>query len=69
VRNVVGGGNEFPVTLDWIKQAVEAIKVDPKGAMRTYGQQIGQCGKCHRPLTDETSRAEGIGPECRKRGF
>jgi hypothetical protein len=69
VRNVVGGGGDFPVTLGWINEAIEAIKVDPKGAMRLYGQEIGQCGKCHRPLTDETSRREGIGPECRKRGF
>jgi ssDNA-binding Zn-finger/Zn-ribbon topoisomerase 1 len=68
VRNVVGGGNEFPVTVGWIKQAVEAIKVDPNGAMALFGQEEGRCGKCHRNLTSEW-RKRGIGPECSKRGF
>lgn len=37
----------------------------PEAAAR-YGREIGRCGYCHRTLTDETSRAYGIGPECRK---
>lgn len=40
---------------------------DPYGAMARYGQEIGQCGKCGKRLTDDTSRSLGIGPECRKR--
>ena len=31
---------------------------------RNYGRLIGSCGRCHRTLTDATSRANGIGPEC-----
>lgn len=33
-------------------------------ASALYGQHIGRCGRCHRTLTDETSRANGLGPEC-----
>lgn len=32
--------------------------------MRNYGRLIGSCGRCHRTLTDATSRANGIGPDC-----
>lgn len=41
------------------------ISKDPLGALQKYGQQIGRCGHCGRTLTDETSRAVGIGPVCR----
>jgi hypothetical protein len=36
-----------------------------EAARRAYGQLIGCCGRCGRTLTDETSRAFGIGPDCR----
>ena len=39
---------------------------NPNAAMARYGQEIGECGKCGRRLTDDTSRSLGIGPECRK---
>lgn len=29
-----------------------------------YGQEIGECGRCGRTLTDELSRSRGIGPDC-----
>lgn len=39
-------------------------------AARLYGQEIGRCCRCNRHLTDEVSRREGIGPECKsKAGF
>lgn len=41
-----------------------AIKADPEAGAR-YGQTIGRCWRCRRTLTDETSRALGIGPDCR----
>lgn len=40
------------------------IAEDPKAAMLRFGQEIGQCGHCGRTLTDEASRAAGIGPVC-----
>lgn len=44
-----------------------AIAVDPHAALIRYGRTIGACGRCGRTLTDESSRAAGIGPECAKR--
>jgi hypothetical protein len=41
------------------------IAEDSKTAMLRYGQEIGKCGACGRTLTDEESRAYGIGPVCR----
>jgi hypothetical protein len=40
------------------------IDQGPEECMRNYGRKINHCGRCHRTLTDATSRANGIGPEC-----
>jgi hypothetical protein len=53
-----------PATL---AQVLGAIMVDPHAAEELYGQELGQCYRCNRTLTDETSRALGIGPECRSK--
>jgi hypothetical protein len=45
---------------------LERIVEDPKTAMVRFGQEIGRCGVCGKVLTDETSRAFGIGPICRE---
>lgn len=47
-----------------IREIVALIAVDPKAAMIRYGQELGECGHCGRTLTDEASRAAGIGPIC-----
>jgi hypothetical protein len=45
------------------------IAEDPYAALTRYGREIGECGECHRTLTNEASRAAGIGPVCAaKRG-
>lgn len=55
---------------DTKRQVLELIAQDPKEAMLRYGREIGACGHCGRTLTDEQSRAYGIGPICRgKVGF
>lgn len=41
-----------------------AIKADPDAGPR-FGREIGRCYVCGRTLTDERSRALGIGPVCR----
>jgi hypothetical protein len=46
---------------------LKAIAENPLEAERRYGQELGRCSRCGRTLTDETSRAYGIGPECRKK--
>jgi hypothetical protein len=41
-----------------------AIGIDPQAAMLRYGVELGHCGHCGRTLTNESSRARGIGPIC-----
>lgn len=36
-----------------------------KASMLRYGVELGHCGHCGRTLTNEESRAAGIGPVCR----
>jgi len=45
-------------------EALETIKADPKEGAALYGRLIGACGRCGLALTDETSRALGLGPVC-----
>jgi hypothetical protein len=45
-------------------EILKAIKEDPDAGPR-FGREIGKCYVCGRTLTDETSRALGIGPVCR----
>lgn len=47
-----------------VGQVLAAIAKDPREASLRYGREIGACGVCGRTLTDETSRANGIGPVC-----
>lgn len=53
-----------PDALAWI---LAGILIDPRAAETLYGTELGQCYRCNRTLTDETSRALGIGPECRSK--
>ena len=41
--------------------------VGAEAASAAYGQHIGECGVCGRTLTNDESRAYGIGPDCRKK--
>lgn len=43
---------------------LKEIAADPDAGPR-FGREIGACYVCGRTLTDETSRALGIGPVCR----
>ena len=45
-----------------ILDAIQAA--GPAEASKRYGREIGECGVCHRTLTNEDSRAAGIGPVC-----
>jgi hypothetical protein len=46
------------------RRILQAIADDPESGPR-FGQEIGRCYVCGRTLTDERSRALGIGPVCR----
>jgi hypothetical protein len=43
---------------------LEVIAADPRAASELFGKKLGRCGICGRSLTDEDSRARGIGPVC-----
>lgn len=45
-------------------QVLDAIAVDPRAAAILFGHETNHCGRCGRELTDEVSRANGIGPVC-----
>lgn len=40
------------------------IAEDVEAALKLYGDETETCGLCGSPLTNETSRARGIGPKC-----
>ena len=44
-----------------------AIAADPKAAAVRFGRETNHCALCNRELTDEGSRAAGIGPTCAAR--
>ena len=46
------------------KLIMDRIEEDPAEASMRFGREIGECGICGRTLTDEHSRARGIGPIC-----
>ncbi|AWN04246.1 hypothetical protein FDJ57_gp45 [Gordonia phage Sour] len=39
-------------------------EVGAEEASKAYGREIGECGVCGRTLTNDDSRAMGIGPKC-----
>jgi hypothetical protein len=62
----ISGGNMLQMTpTDRYRIFVEIAK-DTTGALKRYGQAIGECGHCRKQLTDQVSRQFGIGPVCRK---
>lgn len=53
-----------PLRGEAAKAVLILIAKDPKAASLLYGRELGHCGICGRTLTDEDSRARGIGPVC-----
>jgi hypothetical protein len=47
--------------MEWAISMMEANAAPPEGYTLTH---VGKCGRCGRKLTDEQSKARGIGPEC-----
>ena len=63
--HIVGGKPEVTPGEAWCNMVLDGIRILGAAlAMARYGQAIGRCGKCHRRLTDQASRAAGIGPVC-----
>jgi hypothetical protein len=62
---VQASDDTYPIKNPATKAAILAeIAKDSYAALLRYGQEIGSCGHCGRTLTDEDSRARGIGPIC-----
>ncbi len=47
-----------------VRSILERIITDPKEAMARYGRELGFCGMCGLALTNDESRALGVGPIC-----
>jgi len=68
VTLVLGGHQERPLgTGQAAKAVLRKIAADVEGAAAAYGHEMGRCGFCHLPLTNDVSRARGIGPDCAKK--
>lgn len=67
LRQVLGGSGAVRVRIgvEAMLAVAAKIAVDPRAAMMRYGQELGECGHCYRTLTNDESRALGIGPRCR----
>ena len=64
---VLASDNEHRVPRPAAEAIIAKIALDSKAAAGRYGQEFGHCGLCGRGLTDEVSRAIGIGPVCREK--
>jgi Family of unknown function (DUF6011) len=66
VRHIVGGYNDQErLSIEWITKVAAAVR--HAGAQESailFGQTIGQCGFCTKPLTRKYSRGQGYGPTC-----
>jgi uncharacterized protein DUF6011 len=55
----------YPVkSVDRQARILDAVLANVATALARYGQELGSCGICGKTLTDEDSRARGIGPVC-----
>ena len=61
---IYASDNTYPVKGAGRAAVLAEIAKDPRAAMLRYGREIGACGHCGRTLTNEDSRAKGIGPVC-----
>jgi hypothetical protein len=53
----------FPLQLSVLSQIADG----PEAAASLFGHEYGRCGICGRGLTNDESRARGIGPVCARR--
>lgn len=60
----VGAFAERPLPLVHQLYALTHISEDVRAAAVLFGQETGTCGRCGSPLTNDASRARGLGPHC-----
>jgi hypothetical protein len=56
-------GGEWPYN-GQLNEGLEWIKANPREAAELFGRLVGCCGRCGRDLSDDDSRARGLGPVC-----
>ena len=66
-RYVGGTGAMAMPSLASQVSAAKSIAVDPKASATRFACELGFCFSCCRPLTNDESRKEGIGPDCREK--
>lgn len=64
---VLGGKPDTRITGTFATELVTRALENPAGAALRYAQELGRCSRCNRTLTDEASRARGLGQECATR--
>lgn len=64
VGGAVGDFVKYPVKGPAKAQVLRLIAADPKAAAKRFADEFSVCARCGRTLTDDTSRAQGLGPEC-----
>lgn len=64
-----GGGDYAEIRLSVAHQIAAATHIakNPMAALQLYGRETATCGRCGRALSNDASRAAGIGPECAKK--
>jgi len=62
----VGGFNRDKMPAGDVKIVSDIIETHPYKYTRLFGEHYSCCGKCGAELTDPTSRAFFLGPDCRK---
>lgn len=68
VLRVIGGHPNTRMTSTETRKVAEALAqltaLERHESHALFGREIGRCGRCGRHLTDEQSRAIGLGAEC-----
>lgn len=65
VNALIGAPGEFRKQRIYRYDGVLAkIAADPKAAFALFGQNVGQCGVCSSPLTQQHTRERGVGDIC-----
>lgn len=65
VKRVIGGKPDKNIRFSQYREVLQTILntgIQESGMM--YADKIGRCYRCNRHLTDEESRARGLGPDC-----
>lgn len=63
--DVQASDDHYRVPFGAYRAILGKIAEDPAAAGKAYADNLGRCYACGRTLTDDESRAMGIGPKCR----